>query len=77
MDCQNCKSLSRVLAEATQQHYHAIGQLNRAVLQHNQSRMQVLHQKVQDLEAAREQSLNAYRRHRRVHQVCRAVVLSP
>ena len=77
MDCQDCQSLFGVLAAASKQHIQAIGQLKRAAFQRNQSRMQFLHRKVQELEAAREQCLNAYRRHRHTHQVCRAVLLLP
>ena len=77
MDCQDCQSLFRALAATSKHHIQAIGQLKRTAFQHNQPRMQFLQQKVQELEAAREQCLNAYRRHRHAHEVCRAVVLLP
>jgi hypothetical protein len=75
MDCQECNSLFSVLAAASKKHIQAIGQLKCAVCQLNQPRMQVLQQKVQELEAAREQCVNAYRRHRHTHQVYRTLLL--
>jgi hypothetical protein len=67
MDCQDCQALFGMLTAATEQHTHAIGQLSLALLQHDESRMKVLHRKVQELEATREQCLNAWRRHREAH----------
>jgi hypothetical protein len=77
MECQDCQSLFSALATATKQHIKAIGQLKLAALQHDYLRMQYLHQEVRALEAACEQTVNAYRRHRQVHEIRHAAGVLP